>query len=88
MKNPLTPSGIEPTTFRFVAQNLKLGNVDEGKAGSCVPIYDMERCKNAFRPHSVFMCSVYLTVVFPCIASTITIDNQQDTTTRILIYLL
>jgi hypothetical protein len=22
MKNPLTPSGIEPTTFRFVAQHL------------------------------------------------------------------
>jgi hypothetical protein len=22
MKNPLTPAGIEPTTFRFVAQHL------------------------------------------------------------------
>ena len=24
MKNPLTPTGIEPTTFRFVAQHLNL----------------------------------------------------------------
>jgi len=23
MKNPLTPAGIEPATFRFVAQHLK-----------------------------------------------------------------
>ena len=23
MKNPLTPAGIEPTTFRFVAQHIK-----------------------------------------------------------------
>jgi len=25
MKNPLTPAGIEPATFRFVAQNLNHG---------------------------------------------------------------
>jgi len=27
MKNPLTPAGIEPATFRFVAQHLNLTTV-------------------------------------------------------------
>jgi len=27
MKNPLTPAGIEPATFRFVAQHFGVGNL-------------------------------------------------------------
>ena len=34
MKNPLTPAGIEPATFRFVAQNLNHCAVRERSVGS------------------------------------------------------
>jgi len=35
MKNPLTPAGIEPATFRFVTQHLKL-------CAAAVPVYRQE----------------------------------------------
>jgi len=34
MKNPLTPAGIEPATFRFVAQHLNY-------CATAVPLYDL-----------------------------------------------
>jgi len=50
MKNPLTPAGIEPATFRFVAQHLNLTTVLPQSPGlhstqllSCVTLHYSKR---------------------------------------------
>jgi len=44
MKNPLTPAGIEPATFRFVAQHLN-------HCATAVPIY--MACMKSLVPYNV-----------------------------------
>ena len=46
MKNPLTPSGIEPATFRFVAQHLN-------HCATAVPVREGGKCGALFVRPSV-----------------------------------
>jgi len=55
MKNPMTPAGIEPATFRFVAQHLNhcatavpafhLDGYDNLKSHKVFPLHDLSSSK-------------------------------------------
>jgi len=68
MKNPLTPGGIEPATFRFVAQHLNLcatadfGVLVKEKLSKFEPDFE-----NECVPHSVLASGVVLYCVLYCI---------------------
>jgi hypothetical protein len=47
MKNPLTPAGIEPATFRFVAQHLN-------HCATAVPTFPWVHFQICFRSHTDF----------------------------------
>jgi len=51
MKNPLTPAGIEPATFRFVAQHLS-------HCATAVPFLDMY-CTDFIDTHALFVSTAY-----------------------------